>query len=101
MPEPLPARHYPNAPITEAIIELRVELPPSNLCISLWTAVTAPLDGPKAFPSGTRSRGGPCAPYPPRKTYSPGSEGPLTQGRGKVRGKAAIRVAPYIGGLVS
>jgi len=27
MPDPLPARHYPNAPITEAIIDLRVELP--------------------------------------------------------------------------
>jgi uncharacterized protein (TIGR04255 family) len=29
MPEPLPARHYPNAPITEAVIDLRVELPPN------------------------------------------------------------------------
>jgi uncharacterized protein (TIGR04255 family) len=48
MPRPLPARHYPKAPITEAVIDIRVELPPE---VSLATLAEVQVGEESRYPS--------------------------------------------------
>jgi hypothetical protein len=70
-PDAATSASVPAGPVSESDAATPSGVPAGYVYASLWTAVTAPLDGPKGFPFGTPCRPGPCSSSPLCKTYSP------------------------------